>query len=364
MPKVTIILTSFNHNKYLRSAIDSVLAQTFSDFELYIWDDASTDDSWEIIESYKDPRIIKFRNEETRRGAYGINKCISEYASGIYIAIHHSDDVWKPDKLQQQVEYLDKNHSCGAVFTDIQLIDEFDEDLSGKNHPFNSIFETSNHGRHEWLRIFFYEGNGLCHPSVLVRKSCYDKVGVYDRRLGLLPDLDQWIRVCFYYDIHILQEKLIYFRVFRDSSNASGIRKDTAIRADTELTVVLNRYRMIETVDEFRKIFTHLPDSYCIDGANIDYLLARTALETGRHAYRIFGINLLFELMGNPETVEQLENLHNFTYKDLVRLSGETDKETAWLQLELQRVKSTVSWRITKPVRFCAFLFRKIFLLK
>ena len=78
MPKVSIILTSFNHEKYLREAIDSVLNQSFKDFELIIWDDASADGSWEIIKSYTDPRIILFRNEVTRRGGYGINKAISD----------------------------------------------------------------------------------------------------------------------------------------------------------------------------------------------------------------------------------------------------------------------------------------------
>lgn len=72
MPKVTVILTSYNHAKYIKEAIDSILNQTFKDFELIIWDDASTDESWEIIQSYKDERIKTFRNEESKRGILGI----------------------------------------------------------------------------------------------------------------------------------------------------------------------------------------------------------------------------------------------------------------------------------------------------
>ena len=78
MPKVTVILTSYNHAKYIRETIDSILNQTFKDFELIIWDDASTDESWDIIKSYNDERIKSFRNNETKRGVYGINKTISE----------------------------------------------------------------------------------------------------------------------------------------------------------------------------------------------------------------------------------------------------------------------------------------------
>lgn len=102
MPKISIILTSFNHEKYIKEAIDSALNQTFTDFELIIWDDASSDNSWEIIQSYGDPRIRSFRNDVQRRGIYGINKAISEVAQGEYIAIHHSDDIWESENLRSR----------------------------------------------------------------------------------------------------------------------------------------------------------------------------------------------------------------------------------------------------------------------
>ena len=89
--RVSVILTSYNHAKYLKEAIDSVLDQTFSDFELIIWDDASTDESWHIITSYSDKRIKSFRNDVHKRALWGMNKAISEIAAGEYIAIHHSE---------------------------------------------------------------------------------------------------------------------------------------------------------------------------------------------------------------------------------------------------------------------------------
>lgn len=77
-PKVSVILTSYNHEPFIRKAIESALDQTFQDFELIIWDDASTDRSWEIIKSYADPRIKAFRNEICRYGVHGVNTAISE----------------------------------------------------------------------------------------------------------------------------------------------------------------------------------------------------------------------------------------------------------------------------------------------
>jgi glycosyltransferase involved in cell wall biosynthesis len=98
-----VILTSYNHAKYLPASIESVLNQTFQDFELIIVDDASTDESWSIIQRYTDPRIQTCQNSSNEYTVYGINKAISERASGEYIAIHHSDDMWDPSKLEKQI---------------------------------------------------------------------------------------------------------------------------------------------------------------------------------------------------------------------------------------------------------------------
>ena len=115
MPTVSVILTSYNHEKYLRSSIDSVLAQTYTDFELVIVDDASADRSWEIIESYDDPRIVKVRH--TENVLFYANPTIQQLTRGKYIAIQHSDDIWEPEKLARQVAYLDRRPECGAAFS-------------------------------------------------------------------------------------------------------------------------------------------------------------------------------------------------------------------------------------------------------
>ena len=106
MPKISVILTSYNHEAYIAESIRSVLAQTFQDFELLIFDDGSQDRSQEIIREFHDNRIRLFLVSENR----GANACMQEVfpqASGEYIAIHHSDDCWRPDKLERQVELLE-----------------------------------------------------------------------------------------------------------------------------------------------------------------------------------------------------------------------------------------------------------------
>ena len=142
MPVISIILTSFNHEKYICEAIDSVLAQTFSDFELIIWDDDSSDNSWHLINQYSDSRIKAFRNDERKRGTWGINKAISEIAAGAYIAIHHSDDTWAPDKLEKQLSFLKDNPKYGAVFTNVMAISDNGEPIDDPgNYYFFLDFE-------------------------------------------------------------------------------------------------------------------------------------------------------------------------------------------------------------------------------
>src|SRR5215510_6627953 len=122
-PRVSIILTSYNHEKYLHEAIDSALNQTFSDFELIIFDDGSIDDSWAIIRSYLDPRIQAYQNKTTTKYGKFVRMNFLEKSHGEYIAIHHSDDIWEPDKLEKQVAFLDANPHIGAIFSRVQIID-------------------------------------------------------------------------------------------------------------------------------------------------------------------------------------------------------------------------------------------------
>lgn len=326
MPKVSIILTSYNHADYLREAIDSVISQTFGDYELIIWDDASSDDSWEIISSYKDSRIRIFRNEKQMRGIYGINKAITEVAQGEYIAIHHSDDIWEVEKLYKQVAYLDSHPETGAVFTLVRLINEDGEPFKDENHGYYNIFDQPNRNRHDWLRFFFTQGNALCHPSILVRKSCYADCGSYRYGFGQVPDIDMWIRLCMKYEIHILQDSLIRFRIRNNEANTSGDRPESRARGYYESYCVLLNYLDISTFDELRKIFPEADKYRRDEGENLIFIISMIALELKPFSYsELFGLNHLFELMQNSKDALLIKQIYDFDYMDFIRLTGEHD---------------------------------------
>lgn len=325
-PKVSVILTSYNHAKYLREAIDSVINQTFFDFELIIWDDASSDGSWEIIQSYDDERIKAFRNDSQKQARYGINKAITEIAQAEYIAIHHSDDIWQPEKLVKQVAFLDANPNIGAVFSDMYVVDEDSHLLPDNTHPYQTLFAQPNRSRHEWLNYFFYNGNALAHPSALIRKKCYSDCGLY--RDGFpAADYDMWVRLCMQYEIHVLPEKLIGFRVRENEANVSASRPDTRLKQYFQLLLILRNYTQINSSDELQKIFPDA-DHYVKQNKPIPlFVLAMMALQGQQRnsILNLFGLELLFELMIDPASKRQLEDIYSFTTKDYLEYIGRHD---------------------------------------
>lgn len=399
-PKVSVILTSYNHAKYLRDAIDSILNQTFSDFELIIWDDHSVDESWDIINQYTDPRISAYRNDEQKRGIWNINRAVSEVSQGEYVAIHHSDDIWETDKLEKQVGFLDTHPEVGAVFSNAFIIGENGEPFEDVSHFYYTVFEQPNRTRYEWLNYFFYHSNVLCHPSILIRKMCYQDCGLYRYGFGQLGDFDMWVRLCLKYNIHVLPEKLIRFRVRANEMNTSSSRPITRIRHTFETYPIYNNFRSIKTSDEFVKIFPTAQKYFTQEDYDLGFALGMTALDAdGSNVLIFFGLQLLFETLNNPERAKKIKELYDFTYIDFIALTGRYDlfsieliptlsaqlvekehaihsltsqlaeKEQAVQSLtsqiaeydaQLKAVYASSSWRITAPIRAIRTKFRQI----
>ncbi len=321
-PKVSVVLTSYNHAPFIGEAIESVLAQTLADFELIIIDDVSTDNSWEIIQSYTDPRIRAIRAER--------NYCARNFyaavhsAQGEYVAIHHSDDLWTPEKLEKQAAYLDGHPECAAVFTHVQSINERGELVAP---DFTKVFQQPNRTRHQWLRYFFDSYNALCHPSVVLRRDvAFREYTNYAPTV--LPDWEKWIRICCTHAIHVLQEPLTVFRRHKKGRSQGGPSTYNLVRVDMEIMRALRLFRNIGPAEEWLRVFPEAKQ-YIVGGEFVaDYALARLCLEhegAARSAYTVFGLNLLYELMENEDTRIRLERLYDFRAPELAQLAGRRD---------------------------------------
>src|SRR5262249_36485296 len=152
-------------------------------------DDGSRDSTPEIITRYDDPKITFLPNAVNRGFSAAINSVIAR-ARGEYVAVLNSDDYWPQDKLEFQVAFLDDHAQFGALFGDAIFVDEHDVPLPVDQWP-NRIDEA-NRSPGKWLRRFFEYGNCIWHPTVLIRRSCFEEIGLYDNRFRQLPDFEIW----------------------------------------------------------------------------------------------------------------------------------------------------------------------------
>ena len=322
MPRVSVILTSYNHAKYIKKSIESVLEQTFDDFELLILDDYSKDDSVQVITSFQDSRISLFQSEKPQLVINGLNRLIHDVAHGEYIAIHHSDDMWTPEKLKKQVAYLDSNPNIGAVFTHVQAIDDKGKPIHDQGNIYNRVFQTANRTREEWLRYFFCEGNCLCHPSILIRKQCYLDCGAYSHGAVSLGDFNMWVRLCLRYPIHILEEKLTLFRHHSNGSNTSGDNSQFHTLSAVTYFNTMKHYREIATFSELCAIFPEACEYDRGKETNLLFALAMLSVNFNpNRASKLFALEILYELLEDAHTRQNLANVYNFdrnTYSALI----------------------------------------------
>lgn len=180
---------SFNYAPYIGAMIESVLAQTFQDWELLIVDDCSTDDSWQIIQNFDDPRIRKCRHTVNLGACAAYNSALS-MAQGDFIACLDSDDMFKPEKLERQAAFFTVHPEvdiCGTFVTEINESGV----ASAANTPFADWFNASVdlNDPARWL----WE-NRLCHSGAVVRTALHRRLGEFDNSLIYTPDWQFWIR--------------------------------------------------------------------------------------------------------------------------------------------------------------------------
>lgn len=296
-------MPSYNHALYIGRAIQSVLDQSFTDYEFLISDDGSQDNTRDIVAQFNDKRIKFFDNRENRGACIVHNELLAQ-STGEYIALINSDDMWVKNKLSQQVAFLDKNPNIGAHFSRVTYIDAQDTTIQKEDLPFGSVFDQPNRTQAEWVRYFFDKSNCLCHPSSLIRRECYEKLGGYNNNLRQLPDFDMWVRLVKQYSIFIEEEPLVYFRIL-SGENASAPTTQNHIR-------IINEHYLIG-----EHFFDDMPDQIfeeafsdqlrpLADGKDrdivIDQMLQYFDNTSGLSVVYIpIGLRKLFELMGDPK---------------------------------------------------------------
>ena len=210
-PLISVLIPVYNGENYLRESVDSVLAQTFKDFELLVIDDGSKDDTWNIIESYGNQ--LKGLRKENGGVATALNLGIKE-ARGQWIAWLSHDDIFLPNKLERQIEFLDHNPKYRACYTGFYVIDKLGKLIRQRDVP--------NYPDKQILRTLF----GVCYingSSMLIHRTCFDIIGMFNTSLRLTQDIEFWFRLASAIQLGSLNEPLIKWRWHPDQDSGNLI---------------------------------------------------------------------------------------------------------------------------------------------
>jgi len=198
--RVSIIVATYNSEKYIDDCIRSILSQTYKFWELIIIDDASTDSTLKKISQYKNKKIIIIKLKKNIGSYKAINFAIN-LCKGKYIAILDSDDISHPSRLQKQVDLLDSEEKIGLVATWYKIIDAKNKILESIKMPGNKNFNLK-----------FPCNNFICHSSVMFKKKIAIEFGLYDDKLVYASDYNLFLKIFTKYKIKFIKEFLVYYR--------------------------------------------------------------------------------------------------------------------------------------------------------
>lgn len=382
---VSVLMVNYNHEGTIGETIKSVLGQTYKNIQFIIVDDGSTDRSCEVIEGFKDERIELYRLEKNRHICYATNQGFDK-VKGKFLARIDSDDIWYPEKLEKQMAYLAENPEYKICFSWIDLIDENGRNINEECGELVRLFETHFTGQSDCLHTFFFIGNCISHPSVLMHTEVMRQIGGFDLGYMQSHDFDYWVRIAKKYPIYVMPDRLLAMRRFlgvgKEHTNNSNVSEASNIRFFNEFMDIRAHF-FVDMEDElFCQTFRE--DFRCRESASKQELACEKAFLLcrpihGEETIPSAGISNLYELLRNEETSSLLEEKFSFTVKDFYEMTGNhlyCDRifltETKRMKEECRRLRDEVcrlkedsarhkriireyeestSWKITAPLR-------------
>ncbi|WP_101689598.1 glycosyltransferase family 2 protein [Dysgonomonas massiliensis] len=221
MPKVSILMPVYNAEKYLIEAVDSILNQTFRDWELIIINDGSTDRSRELLSQIADNRVIIVDNEKNLGLIDTLNKGIN-LSKGEYIARMDADDISTSERIEKQVQFMDSHPHHIMCGTNALVIDNSGK-VTGK---------IRNLTDNQFLQINLLFSNPFIHPSMMIRRDIL-RSNLYDKQYKHIEDYELWCRIALLGEVANLQDDLLLYRWH--NSNISVINAETQIRSKKEI---------------------------------------------------------------------------------------------------------------------------------
>ena len=343
-PKISIVMSVYNGSFYLRESIESILNQTFVDFEFIIINDCSTDNSWEVMNKYaeRDLRIILINNPANIGLTKSLNKGL-KIAGGEYIARQDADDISLPDRLKIQANFLDFHPEVGVLGSNAKAIDEQGQYLGACPIP----IEHENTIEHESLQAYLLVNNCLYHSSLIARRSLIQKIGGYDEELRYAQDYKLWWDLGQLSRLASLPDNLILVR-----------KSDNNITTKNRLEQLLCSLKIsLQAVEESLKGQSLDKDTYQKFWWAYLQLIDRKAYEGfwpfyhSRHAQLtskdIQHLQPLWNLLANQPSGSRVwgSRLQDLAYHLLRR--GQTREGLQLIQISSHRLKVPIQWNKT-----------------
>jgi glycosyltransferase involved in cell wall biosynthesis len=228
-PNVSIIIPAFNREPFISESIESALKQTFSDFEIIVIDDGSTDKTVEVAQKYSDDhRVNIMRNEKNLGIANTRNKAV-RMARGKYIAMLDSDDVWiDKNKLQKQFDFLESNPNYALVGSNMVHIDVKGEKIKEVIFPINDIT----------IRKTILRRNPFAQSTILCRKEAMENAGLYSTRFTICDDYDLWLKIGRDWKFANINESMTGYRI-----HGNNITHKKRLKAASEVLEIVRMHK-------------------------------------------------------------------------------------------------------------------------
>lgn len=206
MPTVSVIIPTYRRSHLVGQAIESVLAQSYTDYEVIVVNDGSTDKTAEVLARFGNKiSVVHQRN----KGLSAARNAGIRIAQGRYIAFLDDDDLWLPHKLEKQIACLEAHPKIGLVYSDMFCFNE--------NGMLPNTWAKANPGPQVPLLWTLFVRNFIPVPTVVIRRECLDAVGLFDETLTSCEDYDMWLRIIPKWQVHSINEPLAHYRQSPDS---------------------------------------------------------------------------------------------------------------------------------------------------
>lgn len=319
---LSILCPTYNHEKYVKCFIDSLLAQTNPNWELIIVDDCSTDNNVAEIQKYNDKRIKLFRNPFNM----GINCTMNnafEQAKGDVVAFSASDDMFANDFVETILNTFEQNPDADVIYSNLQIMNQDGIIQNG------DIWKQPNDDKYNLLRKMFFERNIMLSPGTAFRAKSFQKL--YPLPIALSQYQDYKLNVEIALNLHaIMSDKASV--IYRKPSKKSGISAGSAKTSRTrqlEENLLMDSFLQITNVAKLQEIFGDdlLKQFGALDKNFIPYYLGTLALNHAKTEYKkLWGYNQIVKFITDSENYNLLHKKYGFCYKDFLNLADKFEK--------------------------------------